>query len=396
MTYTPHNSTQNPIQTARKKLYTVLNTLDKIVIGHETENKLLMLTLVAKEHAVMISPPGTAKTYTIKTLAQLLNAKFYKYLLTRFTSDVEILGPFDIKSLRENGVLRRNWSKIVEAEIVFLDEIFKANSSILNALLSLLQERILYDPMTGQEIPAKLWSCFGASNEVPTEEELQALYDRFAIRIFFDYLSDDSAILMALHQKYLNHITIQPVASMNDVKTIHDYAMVILSSTIKQFGDKPFVDIYHINTVSMIKELRSKGFIVSDRTIIEKLPKLVASYCALYGLTADNVLNAVFDILPHVASRDRREFSDVKKYITESLGEVGELVEKLERARGLIRAGDLKQALDVLKEILDFDLNTLASKPWLKPRAEAVLETARKYYEKVQQQLELLKKMAES
>lgn len=64
--------------------------------------------------------------------------------------------------------------------MAFIDEIFKANSAILNALLTLLNER-LFD--NGNErLEAPLLCLVGASNELPESEELDALYDRFLIR----------------------------------------------------------------------------------------------------------------------------------------------------------------------------------------------------------------------
>jgi len=356
---------------------------------------MIILCLIAKEHAVMIGKWGTAKSYTFSLLSKLLGAKFWKYLFTRTTTDIEVLGAFDIPALRDRGELRRKWTELKDADIALIEEIFKGSSLILNSLLSLLQERVLYDPVTGSEVPARLWSAFGTSNEIPQEEELQALYDRFCIRMFIDYLNDDVLILRALEARWLQNNNVSQVASMEDVRVLHEFALKILRSTIKALGNKPFIHCYHASAVSMIKELRSKGVVISDRTIIEKLPKLCASYCALYGVTLDNIMNAVLEILPYLA-HDKEEHENIKKYLNEALGEVGELAEALERVRALVRSGNLEEAIKTLEDrILNFDLSKLASRPWLKPRAEAIIQTARQYYEKLRVQLETLKKMAE-
>jgi len=385
----------SPIQTAREKLVRVLETVNSKVIGHEEENKMLLLCLVAKEHAVIIGAPGTAKSYTLQLISKLIGAKYWKYMFTRTTTDTEVLGTFDVKVLREAGELKRKWTEIVNADILIFEEVFKGSSIILNALLSLLQERIVYDPVTGAEIQTKVWTVFGTSNEVPAEEELQAFYDRFTVRIFVDYLQDDVLILRALEARWLQNNSVTQMASMDDVRTLHEFALRILRSTVKALGNKPFVHIYHASAISMIKDLRSKGIVVSDRTIIEKLPKLVASYCALFGVTLDNVMNSVIELLPYLA-HDKSERDQIKKYLNEALGEVGELAEALERVRALVRSGNLEEALKTLEDrILSFDLSKLASRPWLKPRAEAIIQTARQYYEKLRVQLETLKKMAE-
>ena len=380
------------LRESREKLLRIFSILNQHVIGHEEYSRALLLALVAREHVVLISPPGTAKSYMVHLLSKLLNAKFYKYLLTKFTDYSELFGPIDISSLA-SGRYRRNWSDIVRADIVFLDEVFKANSAILNSLLSMMQERTVYDPMTGQAMEVKLWSLVGASNEVPSEEELQALYDRFAIRVFSDYLSDDAMLLKAIETRWLGDGSVEPVAGMEDVKILHEYAIKLITARIKQLGDHLY-KIYHLNAVPLIKSLRSKGILVSDRTVIEKLPKLYASYLAIFGVTMDNVMNAIYDLLPYLAS-DRSQLSDIKKVIEESLGEVAELASKLEEAKKMIRGGHLRGALETLEEILSFDVTKLANKPWLKPRAEAILKLAREYHQRISEQLKLLEKLAE-
>jgi len=215
----------NTVQNSRERLLKVFSQLNTHIVGHEEYTRALMLALVAREHVVLISPPGTAKSYMVHLLSRLLNASFYKYLLTKFTDYSELFGPVDISALA-NGQYRRNWSDIVKADIVFLDEVFKANSAILNSLLSMMQERVVYDPMTGQAMQVRLWTLVGTSNEVPTEEELQALYDRFAIRVFGDYLSDDAMILKALEARWLGDSgDVKPVASMEDVNLLFSFEL---------------------------------------------------------------------------------------------------------------------------------------------------------------------------
>jgi len=385
-------SVKNQIESLRK----VEETLNKVVLGHEEMVKATLVALVAREHVVLVGAPGTAKSYTIHSLAKLLNARFYRYLLTKFTDYSELFGPIDIQKLAQ-GTYERRWSSIVEADIVFLDEIFKANSAILNALLSMLQERIVYDTMTGQPREVTLWTAIGASNEVPTEEELMALYDRFSIRVFVDYLSDDVAILRALEARWLqtlsNSVELKAIASMEDVKAVHSYALQLLIAQVKQLG-APIYKIYHANVVPMIKSLRSRGVIVSDRTIIEKMPKIYSAYLALYGLTVDNIFNAPLDILRWLA-KDKTQLTEIQKSIDDAMGEVAELARKLENAKAMVRAGNFKGAIDALNDILTYDVSRLVDKPWLKPRAEAVISLARTYKAKIEEHLKTLERLAE-
>ena len=375
------SQTQNPIEISRERVLQVEKTLNKIIIGHEEFVKALILACVAGEHIVVIGPPGTAKSYAVHTLAKLLNTRFYMYLLTKFTSFDELFGTVDIVSLTK-GEYRRNWSRIVTSDFVFLDEIFKANSAILNALLSLLQERIIYDPLTGQPVHTSLHTAVGASNEVPEDPELQALYDRFAVKVFVDYLNDDAMLLKAIEARWLNNNSLQPVATMDDIKTLHEHAVLIMRARIKDVGE--VYKLYHVNVVPIVKSLRSRGVLVSDRTIIEKLPKLYSAYLALYGVTIDNIMSAAYDLVRYLA-RTREELKEINKAIDDALGEVAELARKLEKAKELLRAKNLSGAKEVLKDLLSYDISRLEKTPWLKPRVEAILSTAREYMNLISQ-----------
>ena len=116
--------------------------MQRTFIGKDEIIRLMCIAVVAGEHCVLLGPPGTAKSALIRTLSQLLQANYFEYLLTRFTEPNEIFGPIDIQAFREGAYRRRMEGMLPEAEIVFLDEVFKANSAILNSLLSVLNERV--------------------------------------------------------------------------------------------------------------------------------------------------------------------------------------------------------------------------------------------------------------
>jgi MoxR-like ATPase len=379
------------IEIAREKLRTVENILNSIIVGHEDFVKALMLATISGEHLVVVGPPGTAKSYAVRAYAQLLNARFYSYLLTKFTSYDELFGAIDVAVLAK-GEFRRNWSNIIKSDFVFLDEIFKANSAILNALLSLLQERIIYDPMTGQAMPAQLWSAIGASNETPEDPELIALYDRFAVKVFIDYLSDDAALLRAIQARWLSASNPKPVASMDDIKTLNNYALNLFRGKIRDLGD--VWKIYHINVVPIVKKLREKGVLVSDRSIIEKLPKLFSAYLALYGVTIDNVMNAPYDLMTYLA-RTKDELREIRKAIDEMLGEIAELTKKLEKAKELLRSGNIQGAKSEILNVLNYDVAKLEKTPWMKPRVEAILASARQYLQTIEQIEEQISRLAQ-
>src|SRR2546430_12787235 len=133
----PERQQQSPLTT---RLAQIAQTLESRFLGKDEVIRLLLIATIAGEHAVLIGPPGTAKSALIRTFAKLIQAHYFEYLLTRFTEPNEIFGPVDIAQFREGKYVRRTEGMLPEAEGVFLDEVFKSNSAILNALLTLLNE----------------------------------------------------------------------------------------------------------------------------------------------------------------------------------------------------------------------------------------------------------------
>jgi hypothetical protein len=214
------------------------------------------------------------------------------------------------------------------------------------------------------------------------------------VRVFISYLEDDKQLLSAIQARWLNTNNVQPVATMSDVKTLHNFALSLMSTKIKDIANEVY-KLYHINVVPLVKSLRAKGVIVSDRTIIEKLPKLYCAYLALYGVTLDNIMSATYELIQYLA-RNREELQSIKKAVDEALGEVAELARKLEKAKEYLKARNLAGAKEILKEILNYDVSRLERTPWLKPRVEAIFATARQYLEYIQQVEEMLEKMSKS
>jgi MoxR-like ATPase len=109
-------------------------------------------------------------------------------LLTRFTTPDELFGPVSVQGLKSDHYRRLTTGRLPEAEVGFLDEIFKSSSAILNSLLGIMQERV-YDN-DGQRVAVPLLSLYGAANELPQGEDLGALWDRLSLRVVVDYTTD--------------------------------------------------------------------------------------------------------------------------------------------------------------------------------------------------------------
>jgi MoxR-like ATPase len=179
-------------------LQRVHRELDRRFAGLEDATLALILSAASGEPLLLIGPPGTAKSMLIKTFCELVGvdregsaSRYFEYLLTPFTEPGELFGFYDPSKLTKEGTLERIHadSMMQSAHVVFLDEVFKGSSAILNALLSFMNERAFYDRGCRHSVP--LQCLFAATNELPDSDELQAIWDRFTLRCRVDNVAAD-------------------------------------------------------------------------------------------------------------------------------------------------------------------------------------------------------------
>jgi MoxR-like ATPase len=201
---------------ATRRLADILGQLESGLVERRRQVRLALLVALAGEHTLLIGPPGTAKSELARRLhLAFADARYFERLLTRFSVPEELFGPLSISALEQDRYERQTAGYLPQASIAFIDEVFKANSAILNALLTLLNER-KFDNGSGR-VACPLISAIGATNEVPAGEVAEAFFDRFLVRLPVGPVSADGfRALMALEGRSGPHVTGALVASERD------------------------------------------------------------------------------------------------------------------------------------------------------------------------------------
>jgi MoxR-like ATPase len=230
----------------------------------------LLLALLSRQHLLLVGPKGAAKSLMIRMLTSAIEgARYFERLLTRFTLPDELFGPVSIFALKKDRFSRLTRGYLPEANFAFLDEIWKANSSILNSLLALINERLFYND--GEVLQCPLETLMGASAELPQEEALSALYDRFLLRYQVKYIAEDGHLLEMMADSRL-----PALKTRITLDEIHDAREAVGAVEV----DRPLLE----SVAKIRRRLGAEGLTLSDRRYKESLT-IVRSKAWLQGRT---------------------------------------------------------------------------------------------------------------
>jgi MoxR-like ATPase len=258
-----------PIEITTRLANEVLDPMKRAFVGKDEVIDLLGICLVGGENLFILGPPGTAKSALVNQLAARLEGKTFDYLLTRFTEPNELFGPFDIRKLRDGELLTNTEGMLPEASLVFLDELLNANSAILNSLLVALNERVFRRGKETRPLAALMF--VGASNHLPEDDALHALFDRFLLRVHCDNVAGERLTdVLTAGWKLASGGIAKSALHFDDLRVVQAALATVELGAVRQ----PFAELVH--------RIRHAGIPVSDRRAV-KLQRVIAASALVSG-----------------------------------------------------------------------------------------------------------------
>ncbi len=246
----------------------------------------ISLAVISGTNILFLGPPGTSKSLMIRSYSSAIKgAKYFEQLLTKHSAPESLFGGPNLKVLKDEGKYHRVVTDMLpEAHFGFLDETFKANAAILNALLTLMNEKIFHDGDKLIKVP--LISLIGAANEIPEESDgLNAFYDRFHQKYMVSYIKE-KANRMAMFSNTSLENNLEPSITLEEIQQAQKESARIEISEEMLF-------VYG----TLIEKLMKNKISASDRTYKQAL-RLVRAEAYFNGRT--EVQEADFEVLKNV------------------------------------------------------------------------------------------------
>ena len=333
---------------------------------------------------LLLGPPGVAKTQLLKASSQhITKTKFFPWLLHKFSTPEELLGPFSMNAIENDSYRRITTNKLPEADTCFLDEIFKSNSGLLNTLLSIFNERIFYDD--GQEKLLKLLFIAAASNEIPdADDDLAALYDRLHLKYMTKPIVEESGFLrmLASEEDYTPQTRIslpELLVARSQVKKINvpEAAREVLLK-IRKACLKESLVITDRTYKFAIKLLKAEAWRSARDTVTEEDFEILAASFWHDPSNQKLAERIILDIISPELNKIK-ELYEASKEIVEDIRNTGTSVAKSQKC--LEASQKLKDATEKMREYL----KTMISKGKDTTKAKELIHNTWKMHEEVVQ-----------
>jgi len=358
-----------------ERINKLAHALSDGVYEREDTIKLCLLAALAGESVFLLGPPGIAKSLIAKRLIQAFdNSSYFEYLMTRFSTPEEVFGPLSIQELKDNGrYVRLTEGYLPTAQVVFLDEIWKAGPAILNTLLTVVNEKTFKNGSDIERVPMRL--LVSASNELPDEDSgLEALYDRMLVRVFVNRIQNKQNFKSMLTTGTSQEAVIPKGLAITDIE-YHQWQKeldkleltdnsfnklfelkTMLEETVKNQGSSSESELYVSDRrwKKAVKLLKASAFF-SGRDSVNPLDIMLLQDCLWHSPESRDVVRSVVKDFALNRAFDQQESKSQIEMSREELEEIQEDVEStlsvslsMESTSGLLRKdvyqNDIKNA----------------------------------------------------
>ncbi|CDT87215.1 ATPase ravA [Vibrio coralliirubri] len=358
-----------------ERINKLAHALSDGVYEREDTIKLCLLAALAGESVFLLGPPGIAKSLIAKRLIQAFdNSSYFEYLMTRFSTPEEVFGPLSIQELKDNGrYVRLTEGYLPTAQVVFLDEIWKAGPAILNTLLTVVNEKTFKNGSDIERVPMRL--LVSASNELPDEDSgLEALYDRMLVRVFVNRIQNKQNFKSMLTTGTSQEAVIPKGLAITDIE-YHQWQKeldkleltdnsfdklfelkTMLEETVKKQGSASESELYVSDRrwKKAVKLLKASAFF-SGRDSVNPLDIMLLQDCLWHSPESRDVVRSVVKDFALNRAFDQQESKAQIEMSREELEEIQDDVEStlsvslsMESTSGLLRKdvyqNDIKNA----------------------------------------------------
>ncbi|PTO82994.1 ATPase RavA domain-containing protein [Vibrio splendidus] len=358
-----------------ERINKLAHALSDGVYEREDTIKLCLLAALAGESVFLLGPPGIAKSLIAKRLIQAFdNSSYFEYLMTRFSTPEEVFGPLSIQELKDNGrYVRLTEGYLPTAQVVFLDEIWKAGPAILNTLLTVVNEKTFKNGADIERVPMRL--LVSASNELPDEDSgLEALYDRMLVRVFVNRIQNKQNFKSMLTTGTSQEAVIPKGLAITDIeyhqwqKELDNLELTdnsfnklfelktMLEETVKKQSSATETDLYVSDRrwKKAVKLLKASAFF-SGRDSVNPLDIMLLQDCLWHSPESRDVVRSVVKDFALNRAFDQQESKAQIEMSREELEEIQDDVEStlsvslsMESTSGLLRKdvyqNDIKNA----------------------------------------------------